>query len=219
MKSLGYVRVSTEKQEMSQEVQRQKIAAMAIVRGVDLDEVIVDTESGKTLDRPGARRLLEMVERGEVSTVIIAKLDRLTRSVADLASLIELFNRKSVALVSVAETLDTSSAAGRMVMNIMVTVAQWEREVISERTADVLRAKRRRGERTGTVPYGYRLGDGKGLIEEPAELEVIGTIRRLRSEGLALRVIAERLNAAGVKTRRGTPWRFQYVANVLEQAK
>jgi site-specific DNA recombinase len=219
MTTYGYIRVSTDKQEMSLEVQREKIQAMATVRGAELADVIVDTESGKTLDRPGAQRLLDLVRRGEVQAVIIAKLDRLTRSVADLANLTDLFNRKSVALVSVAETLDTGSAAGRMVMNIMATVAQWEREVISERTSDVLQSKRRRGERAGNIPYGFRLAEGSRLVADESEQHVISTAREYRRQGKSLRDIAAILNAANLKTRKGTPWRFQYVANVLEQSR
>ena len=88
--------------------------------------------------------------------MIIAKLDRLTRSVRDLAELLELFQRRGVALVSVAESLDTGSASGRLVLNIMTAVSQWEREAIGERTRDALRHKKAKGERVGNVAFGYR---------------------------------------------------------------
>ena len=83
-------------------------------------------------------RLLSLVDAGAVDAVIIAKLDRLTRSVKDLAELLERFNRHDVSLVSVAESLDTGTAAGRLVLNIMTAVSQWEREAIGERTRDAL---------------------------------------------------------------------------------
>jgi hypothetical protein len=88
--------------------------------------------------------------------VIIAKLDRLTRSVKDLAELLERFNRSGVSLVSVAESLDTGTAAGRLVLNIMTAVSQWEREASGERTRDAMHHKRANGERVGTVacPHG-----------------------------------------------------------------
>ena len=95
-------------------------------------------------------RLLALVDAGAVDTVIIAKLDRLTRSVADLAELLKRFERRGVSLVSVADSLDTRSAAGRLVLNIMVSVSQWEREAIGERTRDAMRHKRAKGERVGT---------------------------------------------------------------------
>lgn len=149
MRSIGYVRVSTERQAdrgISLEAQEAKIRAMATVQGADLIDVIVDGgESAKSLNRPGLQRLLEMVNKGEVQAIIIAKLDRLTRSVKDLCGLLELLEKRKVALVSVAESLDTSTAAGRLVITIMGAVSQWEREAIGERTRDVLRHKRAPG--------------------------------------------------------------------------
>ncbi len=102
---------------VSLEVQEAKVRAMATVKGAELFEVIVDGgESAKNQNRPGLQRLLTLVDRGKVNAVIVAKLDRLKRSVKDLRSLLEHFEKRSVALVSVAESLDTASAAGRLVI-------------------------------------------------------------------------------------------------------
>src|SRR5207253_9354640 len=95
-----------------------------------------------TMNRPGLPRVLSMVSAGKVQAVIVAKLDRLTRSVKDLYVLLELFEKRGVALISVAESLDTGSAAGRLVITIMGAVSQWEREAIGERTREALRHKR-----------------------------------------------------------------------------
>jgi DNA invertase Pin-like site-specific DNA recombinase len=123
-----------------------------------------------------------------------------------------------VALVSVAESLDTGSAAGRLVLNIMTAVSQWEREAIGERTRDALSHKRRNGERVGNLAYGYRLADdGQHLEPDPGEQEALAAIRRLRGEGLPLRGIAAALNQRQVCTRRGTAWRLESVARVLKQ--
>jgi DNA invertase Pin-like site-specific DNA recombinase len=124
-----------------------------------LVEVIVDGgESAKNLNRPGLRHLIAMMEDGKIEAVIVAKLDRLTRSVKDLCGLLELFEKRKVALISVAESLDTGSAAGRLVITIMGAVSQWEREAIGERTRDALRHKRTSGERVGNIRFGFRLG-------------------------------------------------------------
>lgn len=221
MKAIGYVRVSTDKQAergVSLEAQAEKIRAMAVVHGVALSDIIVDGgESAKSLNRPGMMRLLSMVDAGEVRMVIIAKLDRLTRSVKDLCTLLERFERRGVALVSVAESLDTSSAAGRLVLNIMTAVSQWEREAIAERTRDAMRHKRRNGERVGNIPYGFQLApDGRHLEEEPAEQNVLAEIRRLRRAGGTLRGIAAALDQRGFQTRRGTAWRLESVARALK---
>ena len=116
MRAIGYVRVSTPGQAekgISLAAQQSRIRAMATLQEAELTEVIVDTgESGKNLDRPGMQRLLALVEHREVDAVIIAKLDRLTRNVKDLANLLELFERRGIHLLSVAESLDAGSAAG-----------------------------------------------------------------------------------------------------------
>ena len=144
---------------------------MAVVHNADLLDIIVDGgESAKSLQRPGMEQLLTLVDGKQVQAVIVAKLDRLTRSVKDLCTLLERFERRSVALISVAESLDTGSAAGRLVLNIMTAVSQWEREAIGERTRDALNHKRSHGERVGNIPFGSRLADdGEHLEPEPDE--------------------------------------------------
>jgi DNA invertase Pin-like site-specific DNA recombinase len=138
MQAIGYVRVSTDQQAeqgVSLEAQEATIRAMATVQGADLRQVVIDGgESAKSLNCPGLQRLLGLVNGGKVQAVIVAKLDRLTRSVKDLCGLLELFEKRKVALISVAESLDTGSAAGRLVITIMAAVSQWEREAIGERT-------------------------------------------------------------------------------------
>lgn len=223
MKAIGYVRVSTEKQAdwgVSLEAQTEKVRAMAVVQGAQSLEMIVDAESAKSLNRSGMTRLLSLVDAGEVDVVIIAKLDRLTRSVADLAELLRRFERRRVSLVSVADSLDTSSAAGRLVLNIMVSVSQWEREAIGERTRDAMRHKRSSGERVGTVPFGYRVAqDDMHLEMEPGEQAVVEQVRAMKAGGSTLRSITAELNRRGFTTRRGTAWRFQYVAQVVRAAE
>src|SRR5712691_7717429 len=134
MKTIGYVRVSTDRQAergCSLEAQAEKIRAMALAQGAELSEIIVESgESAKSLNRPGMARLLAMVDAGKVKTVIVAKLNRLTHSVEDLCELLERFERRGVALVSVAESLDTGSAVGGLVLNIMAAVSQWGWEAI-----------------------------------------------------------------------------------------
>src|SRR5579864_2906890 len=215
MKAIGYVRVSTDKQGISLEAQAEKIKAMALVQGTELIDTIVESESAKSLNRPGMAKLLAAVDKGKVQAIIVAKLDRLTRSVKDLCELLERFERRGVALISVAESLDTGSAAGRLVLNIMAAVSQWEREAIGERTRDALSHKRSRGERVGNIAFGYRLGaDGKHVEPDPGEQTVLEEIRRLRGSGVSLRRIAAALNSRALKTRRGTAWRLEHVARI-----
>jgi site-specific DNA recombinase len=221
MRAIGYVRVSTDKQAdhgVSLEAQQEKVRAMATVHGAELIDVVVDAgESAKSLDRPGMERVLAMVRAGAIDMVIVAKLDRLTRSVKDLAVLLELFQRRNVSLVSVAEALDTGSAAGRLFLNIMVSVSQWEREAIGERTRDAMRHKKANLQFIGNAPYGYRLAEDRKHVEpDAAEQAILRKILSARRCGKSLRVIALNLNRRGLKTRSGSPWRFEYVARVAK---
>src|SRR5215472_707625 len=219
MRVIGYARVSTDKQAdrgVSLEAQTEKIRAMTVVHSAELADIIVEAgESAKSLNRPGMQRLLALVASGEVNAVIVAKLDRLTRSVKDLCELLERFERRGVALISVAESLDTSSAAGRLVINIMTAVSQWEREAIGERTRDALSHKRSNGQRVGNIAFGYRLAsDGIHVEPDPAEQAMIAAIGELRDKGRSLRRIAIDLNKRGWRTRKGTEWRLESVARV-----
>jgi site-specific DNA recombinase len=215
--------VSTDRQAeqgVSLEAQEAKIRAMAAVQGAELLEVIVDGgESAKSLNRPGLHRLLALINAGTVQAVIVAKLDRLTRSVKDLCGLLELFEKRKVALISVTESLDTGSAAGRLVITIMAAVSQWEREAIGERTRDALRHKRGNGERVGNIAFGYRLAsDGVHLEPDPAEQRALAAILQSRGTGASFRRIAADLNQAGHRTRCGSQWRLESVVRVVQRA-
>jgi DNA invertase Pin-like site-specific DNA recombinase len=117
--------------------------------------------------------------------------------------------------VSVAESLDTGSAAGRLVLNIMTAVSQWEREAIGERTRDAMSHKRTNGERVGNIQFGYRLcADGKHVEPDAGEQAVLDEIHRMRQSGKTLRGIAAALNHCGRRTRRGSAWRLEHVARI-----
>jgi site-specific DNA recombinase len=162
--------------------------------------------------------VLAEVERGEVKVVIIAKLDRLTRSVKDLCTLLERFSRRGVTLIPVAGSLDTGSAAGRLVLNIMTAVSQWEREAIGERTRNAMSHKLSNGECVGNIRYGYRLcADGKHVEPDMTEQRVLTEIRGLRESGKSMRGIAAILNHGAMQTHRGSDWRLEHVARILKQ--
>jgi DNA invertase Pin-like site-specific DNA recombinase len=183
----GGIRVSTDQQAERRiflDAQRERVRAMATVQGAELIDVVVDGgESAKSVNRPGLQRVLSLVNAGKVDMVIVAKLDRLTRSVKDLCMLLEVFEKRGVALISVAESLDTGSAAGRLVIAIMGAVSQWEREAIGERTREALRYKRSNGQRVGNIAYGFRLArDGVHVEAKPGEQVALG-----RSVGCVVR--------------------------------
>ena len=146
MKVLGYVRVSTDEQAtsgVSLEVQRAKLEAYASLYDLELVEVIVDAGvSAKSFQRPGLQRALSLLRKGKAQGLVVAKLDRLTRSMRDLGALVEEELVKGQwTLLSVAEQLDTRTASGRLVLNILGCVVSWERDVIRERTKEALSYK------------------------------------------------------------------------------
>ena len=219
-KTIAYLRVSTDKQAdkgISLEAQEEKARAYANLYDLDLIEVIIDAgESAKTLDRPGLQRALSMLKTGKAEALLVVKLDRLTRSVVDLGKLIETyFAPGKAALMSVSEQIDTRSAAGRLVLNILASVSQWERETIGERTRDAMQHKQANGEYIGgEAPYGFKLVAGE-LIEDEAEQEVIQKAKAYHAEGLSLRKVAAELDKQGIKTRRGSIFAANQISRMV----
>jgi DNA invertase Pin-like site-specific DNA recombinase len=216
--TVAYVRVSTQDQAtegVSLAAQEAKIGAYGVAMGFHVSEVICDAgESAKSLQRPGMAKVLAGVRAGSIERVVVLKLDRLTRSTRDLADLLELFAKADAALVSVSENLDTASACGRLVLNLIGSVAQWEREAIAERTAMALAHKRQRRTAYGSTPFGYaRVGDA--LISEPREQAALDEAKRMDRTGASFREIAARLTEIGVAPHRGKAWHGSSVRAML----
>jgi DNA invertase Pin-like site-specific DNA recombinase len=221
VKIVGYVRVSTEKQAnngLSLEAQEEKIRLYAQLHDLDLVEVIVEDVSARSLDRPGLQEALNRLINGQAQGIIVAKLDRLTRSVRDLGELLdEYFTRGSLALMSVGESIDTTTAAGRLVLNVLVSVAQWERETASERTKEVLAHQKAQGKRTGVIPYGKRLsGEGQYLEDDPYEQSVMRLVKKYRAQGKTERAIVDLLAKRGKVGRTGKAFQKTQIHNILK---
>jgi site-specific DNA recombinase len=179
-------------------------------------EIITDAgESAKSLKRPGMAKVLDGVRRGATSRVVIFKLDRITRSTRDLADLIELFGQFNVSLVSVSESLDTQTAAGRLVVNMLGVVAQWEREAIGERTAEALAHKRRNGLVYGRTPFGFSR-QGARLVPDAVQQRALKKAREMHAAGASLRWIAAELESMNVTpSNGGIRWHAQTVKCIL----
>ena len=217
--TIGYVRVSTQEQAangVSLDAQEARIVAYCTAMGWHLSTVIRDAgESAKTLKRPGIATVIEGVRRGEIGRVVVLKLDRITRSTRDLADLLETFARTDASLVSVSESLDTESAAGRLVVNMLGVVAQWEREAIGERTSAALEHKRRNGLAYGRTPFGYRR-EGDRLVPDLLQQRALKEAQDMHSAGASLRQIAAKLESFGVKPNNGgSTWYAQSVKHIL----
>jgi len=225
-RTVAYLRVSTDKQAdhgVSLDAQRAKAEAYASLYDLDLVSVLVDAgASAKTLARPKLQHALAMLDSGEADALLVVKLDRLTRSVVDLGALVDRYFAKQdgPALLSVSEQIDTRSAAGRLVLNVLASVSQWEREATGERTAAAMAHKKNQGEYTGgRVPYGWCVAaDGVRLIPSAAEQAVIREARELRSAGLSLRAVAAELESAGFLSRRGGSWAPTQISRLIKTA-
>jgi DNA invertase Pin-like site-specific DNA recombinase len=159
--------------------------------------------SGGTLDRPALKRLLADIEDGRIDVVVVYKIDRLSRSLMDFAKLVEVFDRGGVTFVSVTQSFNTTTSMGRLTLNILLSFAQFEREVIGERIRDKIAASRKRGMwMGGFVPLGYEVRDRKLVINEAEAATVRMIFERFVEVGSAT-ALARILAAEGVRTRRG----------------
>jgi site-specific DNA recombinase len=176
-------------------------------------------QSGKSMARNGLSALLAEVSAQRIGTVIVLKLDRLTRSVHDLAELLALFAKADCALISVSENVDTSSASGRLLLNLLASVSQWEAEAISERTSIALRYKKSQGLVYGRTPFGF-IRDGARLVRDPESQAVLREIQDMHMKhGMTLRAIARQLNEHGVRpSQGGTQWYASSVRSVLKSS-
>jgi len=162
-----------------------------------------------------------MLRKGQADALLVAKLDRLTRSTRDLGTLVEdELVKDKWALLSVAEQLDTRSSSGRLVLKILGSVASWERDVISERTRETLAHKRATHQRTSLhAPYGRKIdADGKTLVEDELEQRMLYVITGYRQAGLSQRAIVSKLAEDGFRTRKQTPLSLTQVQRIMAQA-
>ena len=158
--------------------------------------------SGATLQRPALQRLLGDVEVGRIDTIVVYKVDRLTRTLSDFARLVEIFDRKAVSFVSVTQQFNTTTSMGRLTLNVLLSFAQFEREVTGERIRDKIAASKRKGMwMGGNPPLGYDVKDKK-LIVNKAEAETVRSIFRQYREIESVRELRDRLAAEGVTSKR-----------------
>jgi DNA invertase Pin-like site-specific DNA recombinase len=203
---VGYVRVSTAEQADSGaglEAQRQAIESEAARRGWRLVQVFEDAAaSGKSMNgRRGLQEALEAVEAGQAEGLVVAKLDRLSRSLLDFAGLMERARKQGWSLVALDLGVDTSTPSGEVMASVLTTFAQFERRLIGQRTKDALAVKRAQG---------VQLGRPREMSAESVE-----RIRELDQAGLNVAAITRRLNEDGIPTSRGGRWHSPGVKRAL----
>ena len=209
MRVVGYVRASTEEQGLSGaglEAQRAAILVEASRRGWEVVEIFEDRGySAKDLKRPGIQGALGALQGGQGSALVVAKLDRLSRSMIDFTGLMARATRESWALVALDCAVDTTTPAGEAMAHVLATFAQFERRLIGQRTKDALAVKRAEGIRLGRPP-----AISPGIAQR---------VKDERATGATLREIAEGLNAEGVPTpRSGKEWRPSSIDRLLRRS-
>ena len=158
--------------------------------------------SGGNLERPALKKLLADIEAGRINVVVVYKIDRLTRSLADFAKLVEAFDARSISFVAVTQQFNTTTSMGRLTLNVLLSFAQFERELSSERVRDKIAASRRKGKWTGgTVPLGYD-GKDKKLVVNKNEAETVRTIFQLYLELKSFSKLVGELDRRGIVTKR-----------------
>ena len=223
---IGYIRVSTDQQTESGlglDSQKEQIEAYCTCYGYELIDIVVDAgKSARSLKgRDGLNSIINR-DRSTFDGIAVSKLDRLTRSLRDLQFLLD-GAFEELELHSVAEKFDTSSATGRMMLNMITTISQWEAETIGERTKAALAVKKpaaraKHSNINGRPPFGYQWIDG-ALVEEPSEYRVLSIMKELRSRGSSYPQIAAELKARGCKTKRGGDWFPSTVSKTLKRSE
>jgi len=224
MKAIGYIRVSTTTQAdngISLDAQKDKIKAWCKVNGYRLDTVFSDRGmSAKRADnRPQLQKALKAVCNSRKAAFVVYSLSRLARSTKDAIGIAERLDKAGADLVSLSEKLDTTSAAGKMMFRMLAVLAEFERDLTSERTKTAMAHKRMNGQRIGAIPYGYDLADdGVMLIGNPSEQAVIDEIKIMRKRGMKLQQIAGELSERNIPTKTGnTYWSHQTIALILKR--
>lgn len=203
--AVGYVRVSTGDQVengCSLAAQEAKIAAWCTLTGYELAEVFMDRGiSGKSMKhREGLQKALASIGKG--SALVVYSLSRLARSTKDAIAISEILSKRGGDLVSLSEQLDSTSASGKMIFRLLSVLAEFERDLVSERTKAILAHKRAKGEVYGPLPFGF-VEDGGRLVKHAEEGVVVAEILAMRERGDTFLAIAETLNARGILGKRG----------------
>ncbi len=228
LRVIGYVRVSTDMQAqegVSLDAQRERIRCYCKASGFKLVHLAQDETSAKSLDRPGLTAALKLLEAGRADALLVVKLDRLTRSVIDLGTLLNgYFLKEQHYLLFVTESLDTRNAMGRFVLYILALIAQWEREAIGERTREAMRHLKAQGVFLGRAPYGYRFGttrdvNGRARLEPHAEEQTIITrVIELHKKGVQQKEIVAVLREDGMPSPRDAGWNRTMILRILKRA-
>ncbi|PEO46719.1 resolvase [Bacillus sp. AFS026049] len=215
-----YCRVSTDEQaregiSLNEQQERMKAYCRAMGWGDNFLLFIDDGYSAKNLDRPKLTKLLDEVEKGTISKVLITKLDRLSRKLKDLLNLIDIFNDHKVSFISIGESFDTNTSPGRLTLQVLGAVAEFERERIRERVVENMQHAAKNGKWLTQSPYGYDLLDKELVINEKESQIVKEVFDLYLQKGLGFYSIAKKLNERGIPSRQKKEWSIRSIKLML----
>jgi site-specific DNA recombinase len=204
-----YSRVSTDIQldNFSLSMQNDRCHAQALAKGWTVHKIYAEQVSGKSLNRTAYNEMINDLKQGIIQGVIIFKLDRLSRNPSDTYHIINLFTEHKWGLLSVTESLDISSPAGIMLIQVLASFAQYERSTIKQRMVDGFNQKKKQGGKVGgdeASLYGYTRNDAGNIVIEESEAQVIREVFRMRADGYTTRAISKDTKSKGIKNRTGT---------------
>ena len=218
--AIGYIRVSSAQQAqegVSLEAQQAKIEQWCLANGYELVNVFKDEGiSGKRMDtRQGLQDALATLKRG--NAFVFYSMSRVARSTKDMLSIGELITKKKADMVSVIENFDTTTATGKMMFQMLAVLAEFERNLVGERTATVLQNKKaNRQVYTNQTPYGFKAVNGR-LEQVKQEVKVVAEIQQARANGQTLQAIADNLNLRGIPTKTNKQWRPATIHLLLQR--
>lgn len=223
MRAYGYCRVSSVGQAVdgvSLDAQRARIEAWCQANDADLADVFVDAgmSGGRADNRPGLQTALAAVCGARGNVLVVYSLSRVARSTKDTIAISERLQKAGGNLVSLSERIDTTSAAGKMVFRMLAVLAEFERDLASERTKLAAAHKRSKGEGWAYAPFGQRKDEGGRLVKDAGEAAAVDTVLQLRSGGRSIRAIVDEMNARGVTTRDGGRFHIATVQRILRRA-
>ena len=220
--AIAYIRVSTDKQAaegISLAAQQSRIEQWCANNGYELAQVFIDAGiSGKRMDtRPELLKALSALKKG--TALVTYSLSRLARSTKDALTISEMVAKKKADMVSLSEQIDTTTAAGKMMFQMMSVLAEFERNLVAERTTTALQHKKATNQKyCNQTPYGFEAVEGR-LIQVKQEVEVVAEIQAARSSGSTLQSIADNLNGRGIPTKTGKVWQAATIHLLLKRTQ
>lgn len=215
--NIGYIRVSTESQDNSVITQKEMIQNYSKLKGIEIDDYFIDfgISGSSTLKREKYLELMELVEKGQINTIITTSLSRWSRNTLDLLKSVEVLKKNKVSFEVIKEQVSLNTPMGEFFVSILGSIYTLERQLTSERTKDVIQNKKKNGKVYSRTPYGYESENGM-LIENSKEQKVLRKINSLREKGNSYNSISKFLNRNKYLTKMGKKFSKEIVYSMLK---